>query len=166
MLLLRRWSGLRLGDAVTLERSRLVGKNLVLYQSKTGGFVFVPLPREVAKNLREIPPGQSPNPCYFFWDGHDKERAVDNWSEAFRRLFRIADLREPDGTPKRSHGQMIRDTFAIEMLLAGVPIEQVSALLGHSSILITQQRYLPWVRARQQQLEESVKKAHASAFLR
>ena len=47
------------------------------------------------------------------------------------------------------------------MLLAGVPIEQVSALLGHSSVVTTQRRYLPWVPARQQQLVESVKRVHA-----
>jgi integrase/recombinase XerD len=32
---------------------------------------------------------------------------------------------------------MFRDTFAVEMLLAGVPIDQVSLLLGHASVKIT-----------------------------
>jgi integrase/recombinase XerD len=145
---------------VTLERSRLDGNTLFLHQSKTGVPVCVVLPPELAEDLREIPPGLKPNPRYFFWDGDDKDRAVEQWVEAFCQLFETADLRQADGTPKRCHGQMIRDTFAVELLLAGVRIEEVSALLGHSSILITQQRYLPWVRARQQQLEESVRKAH------
>lgn len=43
MALLMRWSGLRISDAVTLERSRLVDNNLLLYQAKTGTPVFVPL---------------------------------------------------------------------------------------------------------------------------
>ncbi len=54
---------------------------------------------------------------------------------------------------------MFRDTFAVEMLLAGVPIEQVSMLLGHKSVKTTEKSYLPWVHARQKQLEESVRKA-------
>ncbi len=54
---------------------------------------------------------------------------------------------------------MFRDTFAIELLLAGVPIDQVSILLGHSSIKITEKHYSPWVKARQEQLESSVKQS-------
>jgi site-specific recombinase XerD len=44
LLLLMRWSGLRIRDAVTLERTRLVSDNLLLYQAKTGTPVYVPLP--------------------------------------------------------------------------------------------------------------------------
>jgi len=54
---------------------------------------------------------------------------------------------------------MFRDTFAVEMLLAGVPIDQVSLLLGHSSVKITERNYSPFVKARQIQLQESVRAA-------
>ena len=54
---------------------------------------------------------------------------------------------------------MFRDTFAVEMLLAGVPIDQVSILLGHASVRVTEKHYSPWVRARQDQLEKSVQSA-------
>ena len=54
---------------------------------------------------------------------------------------------------------MLRDTFAIEMLLAGVPLEQVSILLGHKSAKITEKHYAPWVKARQEQLSTSIRKA-------
>jgi len=43
---------------------------------------------------------------------------------------------------------MFRDTFAVELLLAGVTIDQVSVLLGHRSIKMTEKQNLPWVRAR------------------
>jgi integrase/recombinase XerD len=36
LTLLMRWSGLRIRDAVTLERHRLEGDSLFLYQAKTG----------------------------------------------------------------------------------------------------------------------------------
>ena len=51
-----------------------------------------------------------------------------------------------------------RDTFAVDLLSHGVPIDQVSILLGHSSIKTTEKHYAPWVKARQDQLEASVKK--------
>lgn len=54
---------------------------------------------------------------------------------------------------------MFRDTFAVELLLAGVPIDQVSLLLAHSSVKITEKHYAPFVKARQQQLEASVRMA-------
>jgi len=54
---------------------------------------------------------------------------------------------------------MFRDTFAVEMLLAGVPLEQVSILLGHKSVKITEKYYAPWVKARQEQLAANVRRA-------
>src|SRR5882724_7019226 len=54
---------------------------------------------------------------------------------------------------------MFRDTFAVELLLAGVPIDQVATLLGHRSVKMTEKHYLPWVRARQRQLTASVRLA-------
>jgi hypothetical protein len=47
----------------------------------------------------------------------------------------------------------------VELLLKGVPIEQLSVLLGHSSLKITEKHYSPWVKARQDQLEAAVRKA-------
>jgi integrase len=51
------------------------------------------------------------------------------------------------------HPHRFRDTFAVELLLTGVPIERVSVLLGHQSVRITERHYAPWVRSRQEQLE-------------
>ena len=160
LTLLMRWSGLRIRDAITLERSRLVGDSLLLYQAKTRTPVYVPLPPAVAEALRNVPPGARPNPRYFFWtgNGHPKS-AVADWQRSYRRLFELAGLKRADGTPKRSFPHMFRDTFAVEMLLAGVPLEQVSILLGHKSVKITEKHYAPWVKARQEQLEQSVRKA-------
>ena len=44
----------------------------------------------------------------------------------------------------------------LSLLKAGVPMERVSVLLGHSSIKVTEKHYSPWVRARQEQLEADV----------
>jgi integrase/recombinase XerD len=160
MTLLMRWSGLRIRDAITFERRGLQGDSLLLYQAKTGTPVYVPLPPYVVEALDNVPPGPKPNPRYFFWSGNgDPKSAVANWQRSYRRLFELADIRKPDGEIKRCHPHMFRDTFAVEMLLAGVPIDQVSLLLGHASVKITEKSYAPFVKARQIQLQESVRNA-------
>jgi integrase len=155
-----RWSGLRIRDAVTLEKTRLINDNVLLYQAKTGTPVFVPLPSHVAEEVRNVPLGPKPNPRYFFWSGNgDPKSAVADWQRSYRRLFEIAALENADGTSKRCFPHMFRDTFAVENLLAGVPIDQVSMLLGHKSVKITEKHYSPWVKARQEQLAASVRNA-------
>src|SRR5262249_28476030 len=68
LTLLMRWSGLRIRDAVTLERSRMNEQNqLFLYRAKTGTPVYVTIPPDVADELRRLP---SENPRYFFWTGN------------------------------------------------------------------------------------------------
>jgi integrase len=155
-LLLMRWSGLRISDAVNLERSRLHGDNLLVYQTKTGGPVFVPLPH-VAEALRSMPDGMNPNARYFFRSGGKPRAAIEYWSSQLRKLFKLADIRNADGTPKRCHPHMLRHTFAVRNLESGMPLEEVSTLLGHSSIRITEKYYAPWVSGRQRRLENSVR---------
>ena len=146
MTLLMRWSGLRIRDAITLERHRLHGDSLLLYQAKTGTPVYVPLPPFVVDALDNLPAGPKPNLRYFFWSGNgDPKSAVANWQRSYRRLFKLTDIRTADGEVKRCHPHMFRDTFAVEMLLAGVPIDQVSLLLGHASVKITEKSYSPFV---------------------
>lgn len=118
------------------------------------------MPPHIAEELRNVPPGAKPNPRYFFWSGNgDPKSAVADWQRSYRRLLEIAALENPDGTSKRSFPHMFRDTFAVENLLAGVPIDQVSMLLGHKSVKITEKHYAPWVKARQEQLAASVRNA-------
>ena len=56
------------------------------------------------------------------------------------------------GKPMRFHSHMLRDTFAVELLLAGYSIEDVSYLLTHADIKVTQEHYAPWVKSRRDQL--------------
>ena len=48
-----------------------------------------------------------------------------------------------------------------KLLLAGVPLERVSVLLGHRSIKVTEKYHAPWVRARQEQLEADLERSWA-----
>ena len=60
------------------------------------------------------------------------------------------------------HPHRFRDTFAVDLLLRGVPIDQVSALLGHSAVKITEQHYLAFVAARRKQITDAVRRAWAN----
>ena len=148
LVLLLRYSGLRIRDAVTLPREHVTGNKLFLYTAKTGVAVWCPLPQLVIDAL-DLCPGA---PRYFFWSGQSNPKsAVGDWQRSLRKLFALASV--PGG-----HAHRFRDTFAVELLLAGVPLERVSVLLGHVSVKVTEKHYAPWVRARQEQLEADVRR--------
>jgi len=89
---LLRYSGLRLGDGVTLSRERIEGGRLRLYTAKTGTHVYCPLPPTVVQALKAIPK----NGPYFFWTGNGRVKStVGNWQRALKLLFELAKFR-PD----------------------------------------------------------------------
>ena len=149
LVLLLRYSGLRIGDAVTLSRDRITGDKLFLYTAKAGTPVYLPLAPLV---LAALDAATNPTGPYYFWTGESKPKtAISHWQCELKRLFELAEV--PTGHPHR-----FRDTFATGLLLQGVALEQVSILLGHSSIRITERHYAPWVRSRQEQLEAEVRR--------
>jgi len=150
LVLLLRYSGMRIGDAVNLSSEKLNGNRLFLYTQKTDVPVNTILPEFVLSAL-EATPKVTEN--FYFWSGRGNlESAVRSWQARLRRLFKVAGI--VNGHPHR-----FRDTFAVELLLAGVPIERVAILLGHQSVRITEKHYSPWVRSRQEQLEADLAKA-------
>lgn len=152
-LLFLRYSGMRIGDAATCPVNRLAGERLFLYTQKTGVPVKVKLPPFVAEAIHAMP---TVSAHHFFWTGDGKADTVSgNWRRALRKLFKLAGV-------KGGHPHRFRDTFAVELLLAGVPLERVSVLLGHSSLKITEKHYSPWIRARQEQLEADLERSWAS----
>ena len=70
-------------------------------------------------------------------------------------------LKAKGGKFAEGHAHRFRETFAVELLLAGVPLERVSILLGHTSVKITEKHYSPWIRERQEQAEADVKRTWA-----
>ena len=149
-VLLLRYSGLRIGDATQLDVSRLDGNKLLLHTQKTGVPVYCVLPDVVVEALNVAPRSSE---RYFFWTGASKvHSAKGKWQRRLQRLFEFAKV--PKG-----HPHQFRDTFAVELLLAGVPLDRVSILLGHSSIRITERHYAPWTRSRQEQIEADLRAA-------
>lgn len=151
---LMRYTGLAIRDAVTLQRSKLEWDSVkkihrvTTNRQKTGTHVSVPIPRDVANELLGVLNG---NPTYFFWStGSGKEQsAVTNWQHEFRHLFRTAGF-------ANGHPHQLRDTAAVEWLKAGIPLEEVSKLLGHESVKTTEKHYSPWIKGRQDRLDSLV----------
>jgi len=108
--------------------------------------VWVPLPDFVVEALDTFEPM---NKTYYFWSGASGKDGVAR--TYMNRIFK------PAGVPN-GHAHRFRDTFAVELLMSGVPPERVSILLGHGSVKVTEKRYSPWVLARQEQLEADVKR--------
>ena len=150
-----RWSGLAIRDAVTLRRDEIVKEksffSIVTSRQKTGTHVSVPIPLDVGQEILAVLNG---NDRYVFWStGTGKEQsAVTNWQHDLRKLFRDAGI--------KSKGNMLshrlRDTFAVDLLEKGVPLEEVSKLLGHESIKTTERHYAKWVKGRQDRLNKLV----------
>jgi integrase len=147
-VLLLRYSGLRIRDAVTLERADISEGRLLLRLAKTGVPVRVPLPPECLDSLAALPA----NGDYYFWRGGTKPKArVGNFQAMLQTIFKTANV-------PGAHAHRFRDTFAVELLLAGVSLDKVAALLGNST-KIAEKHYSPWVAARQDQLEDAVRAA-------
>ncbi|MBM3775930.1 MAG: hypothetical protein FJW37_12335 [Acidobacteria bacterium] len=151
-ILLLRYSGLRIGDAATCARDRLVADRLFLCTQKTNVPVYCKLPPFVVEASDSVPPVSE---RHFFWTSEgEPDTVAGNYRRSLRKLFQLAGVH--GGHPHR-----FRDTFAVEQLLAGTRIEHVSVLLGHSSIRVTEKHYAPWVRARQEQLEAEQERSWA-----
>ena len=156
-ILTMRFSGLRISDAAKLERASLIGNELALRTHKTGQQVRIPIPHPVADVLRSLPNG---NPKYFFWSGHSRITTVTGfWRNRLSKVFKKAKVHG-------AHSHRFRDTFAVGLLEAGVSMENVSVLLGHENIRVTQRHYSPWVQTRQDRLSAEVARANQSVQIR
>jgi integrase len=152
-----RWSGLAIRDALTLKRDELQhDKTKKFYRivtacQKTGTHVSVPIPPDVAQELLAVLNG---NPEYVFWSGKGEEESITkNWAKYYiAPIFKAAKI--TCAGHMMSH--RLRDTFAVDLLEKGVPMEEVSKLLGHESIKTTERSYSKWVKGRQDRLDSLV----------
>jgi integrase len=149
-VLLLRYAGLRIGDAVCLAADRIADGTVFLYTAKTGAPVRCPLPQSLIDNIEDM---RKVGERFLFFSGYGKVKtAMGNWQRTLERLFKIAQV-------ENAHPHRFRDTFATDLLAHGVPLEDVSILLGHSSLKVTEKHYAPWVKIRQDRLEAEVRRA-------
>jgi integrase/recombinase XerD len=146
LMLLLRWSGMRISDVIGLERTRVQDGRLVVRALKNGKIISVPLPSECLAALEQV---QSSSRRYFFWTGvGGLDTAVGNWRDELSKLFRSAGVEH--GYPHR-----FRHTFATHLLAHGTSVDHVAEILGDTARIILR-HYSHWVAARQQALDEDV----------
>jgi len=144
-ILLLRYTGLRIRDVACLERTRIDNGRVFLYTQKTGTPVLLPLHEDVVEAL-----GALPLTRYFFWSGNGNPKsAVADWQRTLRKLFSIAGI-------TNGHAHRFRDSFAVELLLKEVSLENVATFLGNT-IRVAEKHYSSWVKTRQDALEAAVK---------
>lgn len=154
LIFLMRYSGLSIGDAVGCRMDNINSDTLTLRRTKTSELVVVPLPDLVLDSLRDIEGVFGTD--HYFWSGTIlRISATKQWRMKLQHVSRRAGLQN-----FRPH--QLRDTFSVELLLASVPIEELSSLLGHSSIITTERYYAPWVTARRNRLIRIVKEVNDS----
>lgn len=94
------------------------------------------------------------NPVYVFWATRNgnEQSAVTQGQHDICKLFKDAGIKAAGNM--LSH--RLRDTFAVDLLEKGVPLEEVSKLLGRESIKTTEKHYSKWVKGRQDRLDSLV----------
>ena len=147
MILVLRYTGLRIRDVVTLRRDAVRGSRLFLRTTKTDTDVFCPLPPQVVAALAAVPEENR----WYFWDGLSKPKsAVGVYQKSLAKVFKAA------GVP-RAYPHLFRHTLATDLLTQGVSLQTVSTLLAHSSTKMTERRYSHWIKSRQDKLEDELK---------
>jgi len=150
-------TGMRVGDAVSFDPSRLEkGESLWTYtftpqkrkRTEKQKAIEVYLTEALKKRIDDCD-WLSPKLPFWYGSGSDPDalaQAVYERMQSIGEKNGIADCR-----PHR-----LRDTFAVRRLLSGMQLEDVSRLLGHSSVKVTETYYAKWVSSRKRRLERLV----------
>jgi integrase/recombinase XerD len=147
LILLMRYSGLRISDAISLTRDRVSDGTLFLYTQKTGKAVRLPLPKIVLKALVDCDEGNS----HYFWSGAGTLKSrLTEWQSRLKKVSAIA------GIEGRGFAHRCRASFSVELLNRGVPLEMVALILGNSPRIV-EKHYSSFVQSRQLSLEAAVK---------
>jgi integrase len=157
-------TGMRVGDAIRYDPSVAVkGEHLWIY-------TFVPqkkkktrsaeaageLPDRAPQNRHRSVRVASPNRPFHYGAFRNKAYLAN---EVYNRMQTIVErCGVTDCRPHR-----LRDTFAVRKLLGGFQLDDVSRLLGHSSVKVTETYYAKWVASRKRRLERLVAESLVNA---
>ncbi len=157
-------TGMRVGDAVRFDPSALVkGEHLWIYsyspQKSKRADRRITLEAYISERLKKaIDDCEWLSPAKPFYFGSSKNPAYLA-NEVYERMQTIGSRCEvPDCRPHR-----LRDTFAVRKLLAGFTLDDVSRLLGHSSVKVTELYYARWTSSRTRRLEGLIAKSIVNA---
>lgn len=152
-VLLLRFSGMRIGDAVRCEESWIEGSRISFVSQKTSVHVCNKLPDEVIQALEIVPLNSG---RYFFWTGASTlHSAVGKWQRRLLALFTLAGVRG-------GHAHRFRNTYAHDMAVNGrMTLEELKQALGHKTTRTTEKHYSHWLPDRQERLEAKQERAWA-----
>lgn len=159
LILVLRYTGLRITDAITLERDRIHDSQLLLHTQKTGGLVFMPIPEELQKALDSLPSprGTVGEPRYFFWNGSMSKRAVKGTAE--RTLAAVFKASKVTG----AHAHRFRHTLATDILVKGGTEQDVADILGISPAIV-RKHYAKWSQARQRRITDLMRSVYSGTY--
>ncbi len=151
LLLLLRYSGLRIGDAVCFKKADLVDDRIVLHTEKAKTMVSLRVPPVVVEALKKCDDGSE----HYFWSGASKKKTcITHWQATLSKLFTLAGV--------KGHPHMFRHYFSTQLLSKGVSVENVAKILGHKTSRITEEYYSAWIQSRQDLLDMEVAKVWSS----
>lgn len=141
-LLLAR-TGLRIGDVVELKFSNINWKEncISLSQQKTGNALSLPLSKELGMAIISyLQDGRPQSSSDFIFLSHNAPFQPlgehNNFNPEFHKYLRRAGITIP--TKRHTGVHTIRHSFATNMLRKGTPVQDVSQILGHSNISVTE----------------------------
>lgn len=159
-------TGMRAGDAVRFDPSRAE-------RGESGVWIYLYEPQKQQRMKRQktieafIPDGLKTAIDGCTWLGplpFSYAKSAYKWHLAQKvriNMLAIGRASTPPVLDCRPH--RLRDTFAVRCLLRGIYLDDVSRLLGHSSVKVTETYYARWVPARSRRLESVVAKALVNA---
>lgn len=163
-----RYTGMSIGDTTTLEKSHVKGCRIRTWRKKTGEDVYGRVPQFVIDALDDAPHDSLK---YYFWSGEGESHSRTNkWGARLQRLFVLANVKVKEVEKRRRSGgrlktkpetvivseakpHMFRHTLARDLLLKGMPMEELAELLGNS-VRIIEKYYAKWDTRRQARLDE------------
>jgi site-specific recombinase XerD len=145
MMLLLRYTALRISDVAMLERNRIRDSEIFVRTTKNGKAVRLPVHPDLKAALDILPvprDAEGPDCRYFFWSGHGSQRAF------VRDVTRtMATVYQASGVPGAcSH--RFRHTLATEILEIGGSIEEAADILGDLPRIV-EKHYAKWSAGRQ-----------------
>ncbi len=157
-------TGMRVGDAIRFDPTALSkGERLWIYtyfpQKSKKTERTKSLEAYISERLKSgIDKCEWLSPTRPFFFGASKNPAYLA-NEVYERMKTIgARCEVSDCRPHR-----LRDTFAVRKLLSGLQLDDVSRLLGHSSVKVTETYYARWVASRKRRLERLVAESLVNA---
>jgi integrase/recombinase XerD len=160
MMLLMRWTGLAIKDAVMIERKQFEenGKGfyrLRLRRAKTGHPVDCPIRADI---MEQILAGGNKSGKYLFIDSipskeKELEARVKAWGILFGKISDVSGLTDENGEPYAFGSHAMRHTFVYWCLQNEITTEDIAMLIG-DTVAIVAKHYSGWIAGRQERLTQ------------